>query len=47
MIGETLSLLASMYHDIGPGFLLALSLPVFVVAFLFVLLALRNQANRS
>jgi hypothetical protein len=43
MISETLSLLGAMYDAIGPGFILALSLPVLLVALFVVLRALRTQ----
>ncbi|MDX1648018.1 MAG: hypothetical protein R3304_12800 [Longimicrobiales bacterium] len=43
MIGETLSLLGAMYAAIGPGLLLVASLPLLLVALLFVLRALRDQ----
>jgi hypothetical protein len=36
MIGETLALLGAMYGAIGPGFLLALGLPLFLVALVWV-----------
>jgi hypothetical protein len=43
MISETLSLLGAMYDAIGPGFILALGLPVLLVALFVVLRALRIQ----
>ncbi len=43
MISQTLSLLVAMYDAIGPGFILALSLPVLLIAFSMVLRALRGQ----
>lgn len=43
MIFETLSLLGAMYDAIGPGFILALTLPVLLIAFLVVLRALRGR----
>ena len=43
MITETLSLMGAMYDAIGPGFILAMSLPVLLVALFVVLRALREQ----
>lgn len=43
MISETLSLMGAMYDAIGPGFILAMSLPVLLVALFVVLRALREQ----
>lgn len=43
MISQTLSLLGAMYGAIGPGFILALSLPVLLIGFVLVLRALRGQ----
>ena len=43
MIRETLSLLGAMYDAIGPGLILAMSLPVLLVALFVVLRALRDQ----
>jgi hypothetical protein len=37
MIAETLSLLGSMYDAIGPGILLVLALPVFLMALVVLL----------
>lgn len=43
MITQTMSLMASMYDAIGPGFLLALALPFFVLALgLFVWTGLKR-----
>lgn len=43
MISETLSLMGAMYDAIGPGLILAMSLPVLLVALFVVLRALREQ----
>lgn len=43
MISETLSLMGAMYDAIGPGFILAMSLPILLVALFVVLRALREQ----
>ena len=43
MIGEALSLMGAMYDAIGPGFILAMSLPVLLVALFVVLRALHDQ----
>lgn len=47
MISETLSLLGAMYDAIGPGFLLALSLPALLIALFMVLRELRGQVKKS
>lgn len=43
MISETLSLLGAMYDAIGPGLILAMSLPALLFALFIVLKALREQ----
>lgn len=45
MISETLSLMGAMYDAIGPGFILAMSLPLLLVALFVVLRALREQSR--
>ena len=43
MIEQTLSLLLEMYRDLGPGFLLAMSLPLLLGALFVVGRALRDR----
>jgi len=39
MIGQTLSLVGSLYSAIGPGFVLAAALPVLIIALTLVVRA--------
>lgn len=43
MISETLSILGAMYHAVGPGLILAFSLPLLLVALVAVVRAMRTQ----
>lgn len=47
MIAQTLSLMGAMYGAIGPGFILAMSFPLLLIALFVVIRALRHQAFRS
>lgn len=45
MIAQTLSLIGAMYDAIGPGFILAMSLPFLLIALFVVIRALVGHSR--